>query len=158
MNVLLDTCVVIDYLGRKEPFFRDAELVMAAGFFHDAKLWIAGQSLNDAFYVLRKYLPAAHIQQAILELLDVVTPVSLAADDYQRAVRQSWDDFEDCLMALCAQKARADYLITRDGTGFARSAVPPITPADWLALMQEQKNLSYGAISLEPIEEMLSGS
>jgi len=49
MNLLLDTCVVIDYLGRKEPFYAEAERVMAAGFFGDAKLWIAGQTINDAF-------------------------------------------------------------------------------------------------------------
>ncbi|WP_251213354.1 type II toxin-antitoxin system VapC family toxin [Adlercreutzia murintestinalis] len=149
MNVLLDTCVVIDYLGRKEPFFHDAELIMAAGFFRDVKLWTTGQALNDAFYVLRKYLPADQIQQAIVELLEVITPVTLAPDDYQRAARQNWDDFEDCLVALCAQKARADYLITRDASGFTRSSVPPISPADWLALMRTQKNLTYSVVSLE---------
>ena len=41
MNLLLDTCVVIDYLGRKEPFYAEAERVMAAGFFGDAKLWLS---------------------------------------------------------------------------------------------------------------------
>ena len=44
MNLLLDTNVLIDYLGRKEPFFANAERIVAAGFFGDATLWMAAQS------------------------------------------------------------------------------------------------------------------
>lgn len=36
MNLLLDTCVVIDYRGRKEPFFPAAERIMAVDFFIEA--------------------------------------------------------------------------------------------------------------------------
>lgn len=78
MNLLLDTCVVIDYLGRKEPFYAEAERVMAAGFFGDARLWIAGQTINDAFYVLSKYLGPRRVQAALEALLQVVTPVALS--------------------------------------------------------------------------------
>lgn len=148
MNVLLDTCVVIDYLGRKDPFFHDAEMIMASGFFHDAKLWVAGQSLNDAFYVLQKYLPSATIQKALLELLTVVTPVVLAPDDYAHAAQLCWDDFEDCLIALSAQKAHADFLITRDRSGFDRSPVPVMEPGQWLAMIREEKGLVYDSIAL----------
>ena len=114
MNLLLDTNVLIDYLGRKEPFFANAERIVAAGFFGDATLWMAAQSPKDAFYVLERYIDPQRIQQALLKAYEIITPVALTADDLATAARLQWDDYEDCLVALAAQKARADYLITRD--------------------------------------------
>ena len=148
MNLLLDTCVVIDYLGRKEPFFEQAERVVAAGFFGDAKLWIAGQSINDAFYVLSKYQDSMRVQRAIEAFLQVAMPVSLSAADYVAATRLGWDDLEDCLVALCAQSARAEYLVTRDAGGFARSLVPAISPGDWLESMEREHGLRYEGVEV----------
>ena len=76
----------------------------------------------------------------------IITPVALTADDLTRAARLQWDDYEDCLIAIAAQKARADYLITRDAKGFDRSMVPALSPTAWLDLM-EDKGLVYDAVT-----------
>ena len=65
MNLLLDTSVLIDFLGRKEPFFDAAQRVVAAGFFGDVNLWTPVQSLKDAFYVLEHYVDSHAVQQAM---------------------------------------------------------------------------------------------
>ena len=147
MNLLLDTNVFIDYLGRKPPFFEAASRVVAAGFFGDATLWLPAQSAKDAFYVLDRFIDSARIQQAMLRAFEVIRPVSLTAEDAVRAARLQWDDYEDCLVALCAQQVRADYLITRDAKGFARSSVPALSPQAWLALMRGEKGLSYDELA-----------
>ena len=148
MNLLLDTNVLIDYLGRKPPFFEAAESVVAAGFFGDAKLWASVQSLKDAFYVLEHYVDSARVQKAILKACELVSPVGLSADDALRAARLEWKDYEDCLIALCADKAKADYIITRDVKGFQRSSVPAVTPEGWLELMRQGEGLSWAGVSL----------
>ena len=148
MNLLVDTCVYIDFLGRKAPFFEEAVQVVAAGYFGDAKLWIASQSINDAFFVLNRYMDSQKIQQAIAESLAVFTPVALSPQDYQRAAALGWKDLEDCLVALCAEKAKANWLVTRDARGFERSPVPAISPTDWLALKRAE-GLEYGQVELE---------
>lgn len=148
MNLLVDTCVYIDFLGRKAPFFEEAVQVVAAGFFGGAKLWIASQSINDAFFVLNRYMDSQKIQQAIAESLAVFTPVALSPQDYQRAAALGWKDLEDCLVALCAEKAKANWLVTRDAKGFERSPVPAISPTDWLALKRAE-DFEYGQVELE---------
>ena len=114
MNLLLDTNVLIDYLGRKEPFFPSAQKVVIAGFFGDTQLW----------------------------------PVDLTGASLERAARLGWDDFEDCLIALAAERVGADYLITRDAKGFARSTVPAVSPDAWLDIMREEHGLDYGEVQL----------
>lgn len=137
MNLLLDTNVVIDYLGRKGPFFEPAQQIVAAGFFGDAALWMPAQSAADAFYVLNNYLDATRVQLMLGNLFEIVKPVALSADELIDATRLQWDDYEDCLVMLAASKAHADYVITRDKKGFTRSAVPTLTPQEWLALQAE---------------------
>lgn len=146
MNLLLDTNIVIDYLGRKPPFFEDAERVVAVGFFGDATLWASAQSFKDAFYVLSHYVDPGRVQDAISKSLEVVNPVDLTGEDIASAARLEWDDFEDCLIALSASKAGADYLVTRDREGFARSMVPAISPGDLLDKLADENGVSYSAV------------
>ena len=147
MNILLDTCVLIDYLGKKPPFFDDAERVVAAGYFNDAKLWVSVQSLKDAFYVLSKYVGSHAAQRAIEAACEVIAPVDTTASDALRALRLQWADYEECMVSVCAAKAGADYLVTRDVRGFERSSVPAITPADWLAQMHDA-GMVYESVGL----------
>lgn len=125
MNLLLDTNVLIDYLGRKEPFFLSAQKVVIAGFFGEARL-----------------------QAAVLKALTVIEPVDLTGASLERAARLGWDDLEDCLIALAAERVGADYLITRDAKGFARSTVPAVSPDAWLNIMREEHSLDYGEVQL----------
>ncbi len=143
MNLLLDTCVLIDFLGGKDPFFQDAQRIMAAGYFRDVRLWVAGQSLRDAFYVLSKYQNPITVQRSLVKASQALSIVSLSDQDFINAARLEWDDYEDCLIALCAQKANAEYIITRDEKGFARSLVPIMTPAGWLTMMKAERGLDY---------------
>lgn len=148
MNLLLDTNVLIDYLGRKEPFFPSAQKVVIAGFFGDARLWTPSRSVVDAFYVLSRYVDSARLQAAIRKALTVIEPVDLTGASLGRSVRLGWDDLEDCLIALAAERVGADYLITRDAKGFARSTVPAVSPDAWLNIMREEHSLDYGEVQL----------
>lgn len=148
MNLLLDTNVLIDYLGRKEPFFPSAQKVVIAGFFGDARRWTPSQSVVDAFYVLSRYVDSARLQAAIRKALTVIEPVDLTGASLGRSVRLGWDDLEDCLIALAAERVGADYLITRDAKGFARSTVPAVSPDAWLNIMREEHSLDYGEVQL----------
>ena len=149
MNLLLDANVFIDYLGRKEPFFADARAIVAAGFFGDAKLWVPAQAATDAFYVLNRYVPSERLQKALLSAFEVIEPVALSAEELRRAARLSWPDYEVCLIALAADKVRADYLIARDAKGFQRSSTPVLSPAQWRELMLEEHHLDFDEIQLQ---------
>ena len=146
MNLLLDTNVLIDFIGRKEPHFDNAERIIIAGYYGDAKLWVSTQSLKDAYYVLSNYIDQKRVQRAIRRALNALSPVALSAEESTRGLYLEWEDYEDCLISLCASAVKADYLITRDKNGFARSSVPALTPEEWLCFMKEEYNLEYEGI------------
>lgn len=147
MNLLLDTNILIDYLGRKPPFYGSAQKLFIAACYGDVRLWVPSQSFADAFFVLRKYMDAAVLQKVILSALGQVTPVDLTGADLVQAAELSWLDMEDCLIAIAANKAHADHLITRDARGFERSMVPALTPLSWEQLMEE-RGIVYDEVEL----------
>lgn len=147
MNLLLDTNILVDYLGRKPPFYGPAQKLFIAACYGDVKLWVPSQSFADAFFVLRKYMDASVLQKVILSALSQVTPVDLTGADLVQAAELSWPDMKDCLVAIAANKAHADYLITRDGKGFERSMVPALTPTAWEQMM-EDRGIIYDEIDL----------
>ena len=93
--------------------------------------------------VLEKYVSSERIHDAFLKAFEIITPVGLSGEDVIRAARLKWRDYEDCLIAVCADKAKADYLITRDKRGFERSSVPALTPVEWLEMMERDHRTVY---------------
>lgn len=147
MKLLLDTNLLVDYYaGRQQwrPFFMK---LLAMDFFGDAELWVSAKSFTDVFFLCKRNVPSQDLQRAFVKSGEFLNLCSVTGEDVLEAASRSWPDFEDCLMALCAEKVKADYLVTRDTKGFEQSKVPAIHPADLLGQLKEQ-GLIYDQIDL----------
>lgn len=56
----------------------------------------------------------------------------MSASDLLHAAELNWDDFEDAVQSVTAERVRADYIITRDVRDFAKSKVIAFTPSELL--------------------------
>ena len=148
MKLLLDTNVLIDYYARRAPYFEDCVRLRVMQAFGDAELWVPAKSFTDAFYVLQKFIDPKLIQEAFVESSSFFKICSVGADDVLRATTLSWQDFEDCLIDICAQKVKADYILTRDAVGFEQAKTPCMHPKDFLALIAEDKHMTYAEVAL----------
>jgi len=50
-----------------------------------------------------------------------------------KAAEMKWDDFEDAVQSVTAERIRTDYIITRNIRDFRKSKVPSLTPTEFLA-------------------------
>ena len=128
LSILLDTNILIDFYQRREPHVDYARQLMLASSFGDAELWVSAKSFADVFYVLSKRHPSSEVQAAFLESLGWLKVCSIDGPDVKLASERTWDDFEDCLVAQCARKIGADYIITRNTRDFTRSSIKALTP------------------------------
>ncbi len=108
MKLLLDTCVLIDYFGRREPFFEACNALRVAEWFGEFELWASAKSFTDVFYVLSRHVPSKDIQRAFCASASFLHVVSIDGNDIARAAQEGWEDFEDCLIAQAARKIGAD--------------------------------------------------
>lgn len=143
MRLLLDTNLLIDYFARREPFFDAWITLRCAQSFNDVELWASAKSFTDVFYVVSKACAPEAVQAAFLESLSFLHVCSIDGADVAEAAKQSWPDFEDCLIAVAAEKIGADFILTRDKRGFARAKTPSATPAEFFSWLLETHHIAY---------------
>jgi predicted nucleic acid-binding protein len=145
MVILLDTNVLIDYFGQRMPFAEEVRQLKVASYFGDIDLWATANSFTDVYYVLSKGNSQAAIQEAFLASREFLSICSVTGEDIYGAAAEQWDDFEDALVASCANRLKADFIVTRDTRGFTGSNVKCLTPAE---LIDELKacGISYATL------------
>jgi hypothetical protein len=65
----------------------------------------------------------------LLILFDVIT---VTKEDCLRAFDTKIQDYEDSLLSVCAFKWNADFIVTRNSADFLNSAIPTISPQEFL--------------------------
>ncbi len=128
MDLMLDTNIVLDHIGRREPFYELSRRTCLLGIVGEARTFVTTSMVTDLFYLLRKDFGSVEAQRMMQEDLGFLEMVSVTPDDVAEALAQRWTDFEGCLVARCAQKVGADYIITRNVDDYKRSTVRAVTP------------------------------
>ena len=137
MKILLDTNIIIDCIANREPDNENSMRLFKCcedGFFEG---FVTTQSLADAFYSLRKDYPAWKRKEL---LYGVCLVLDIPAITQHHAIAALTDnkfpDFEDGMIAKCAEENECDYIITRDTKDFAASRIPVVTPREFLDKMR----------------------
>lgn len=143
MRAMLDTNIVYDILC-KRPFDEGGLLqlkIMHA--FGDVELWVSAKSFTDLFYLMRQELESLAAHDLFEESLSWLKACSVDEGDIKQALQARWHDFEDSLVNVCAEKVKADYLITRDEKGFRNASVPHGTASEFMEFVFKKTNVRY---------------
>ncbi|MEF9875682.1 MAG: PIN domain-containing protein [Gordonibacter sp.] len=142
MDLVLDNNIVLDHIDRREPFYALSRKVCLLGVAEEANTYISVNMLTDIYYLLRKDYGSQVAQDMIENNLSFLQLVGITPEDARKALAARWGDFEDCLVARCAEKIKADYIVTRNVNDFAESSVEAVTPEELFARL-ERKGLVY---------------
>jgi len=136
MRLFLDTNVILDVLADRDPWFRDSAAVLSLVDDPGVDGFLAAHSVTTLCYLASKPLGPDQTTAALLDLLDHLTVTPLDQDLLVRALSLGWPDPEDAVQAISAQRAKADYLVTRNASDFGSSTVPVVTPSQLLAVLR----------------------
>ncbi|GHV96514.1 DNA-binding protein [Spirochaetia bacterium] len=133
MKVLLDTNVVLDAVACREPFRKEAEQIVMLAANEALDCYITANTITDIYYITRKYFSDAITRDKLRYLFTVFSVLDLYAADCENAINFPLPDYEDAILALCAQKNGVDYIITRDGDFLDHAGtLPVISPKGFL--------------------------
>ena len=138
MDLVLDNNIVIDHIDRREPFYELSRRVCLLGVVGEANTYISVNMLTDIYYLLRKDYGSQGAQYLIENNLSFLQLIGISAEDAQKALAARWGDFEDCLVARCAEKIKADYIVTRNVKDFRSSSVEAVTPEELFDRLEKQ--------------------
>jgi len=133
MIVLLDTNIIMDALQERSPFDIPAKEILMKGQSGELTCLFTADAAADIFYLYSKARDIQSATAALEFLLKTFKAVSVTHEDCIAALSEPIADFEDALVAVCAQKSGADYIITRDEKFLTyASSVRTISPSDFV--------------------------
>lgn len=140
MRAVVDTCVILDYLQNREPFFDDALSIAIGRANREYEAFITASSLTDLYYIVRRSTHSTEQTHSIINTLTLLFGlVDTCAEDCINALHNGMTDFEDAVMSESAYRIDADYIITRNTKDYIESKVPAITPAQFLMKLSDNQ-------------------
>jgi len=132
MRVLIDTNIIIDVFAEREPHYSySASVLGLCG--KRITGCITPSQTNDIYYILRRAGKSVVSAKNIIKTLtDNVKVVTSNSADVQNALASEMPDYEDALLACCAKRQKARYVVTRNEKDFKKSPIPAITPQAFL--------------------------
>jgi predicted nucleic acid-binding protein len=134
MKVLIDTNVILDALLARDPWASTAQELLRIVAMDKINGYIIASQTTDIFYVLcRQGADEVTAKNIIKTLTESVKLSDITPADVQIALMSDMVDYEDALLAFCAKRKKAEYIITRNEKDFQKSPVPALSPQAFLA-------------------------
>ena len=130
MNILIDTNIILDVLCNRADFIEDSLKVFRLCEAEQITGYISALSIPNIVYIMRKELDNSRIKEILTTLTAIFTVVELRESDLIRTAELEFSDYEDALQAVCASRAKVNYLVTRNIKDFRNSPVPAIKPSE----------------------------
>ncbi|MCD8107250.1 MAG: PIN domain-containing protein [Oscillospiraceae bacterium] len=130
---VVDTCVIIDALAEREPFAEDAQALCLAVAEEKISGFIPTKSVADIYYIMHRSLHSDAETRALLRKLFLSFGIlDTSALDCRNALSSLISDFEDAILVETAVRCGVDCIVTRNTKDFSHSAVPAVTPAEFM--------------------------
>lgn len=148
-KLLLDTNIVLDFIGQREAFYRDAKLLMLCGRVGEFSLWISSSQVTDLIFILTgggKKSKVPEVLEKLRTLRMFVNVLAVTDTDIDKMLATSWSDPEDGLLIDLALRMRADAIITRDEDFPKTDLIRVQDCTEFFAWLKEEKGLSYDEV------------
>jgi len=138
MRVLLDTNIVLDYLGANQGFTEVADKVFDLASKRKDIKFVSSSAITDILYVLRRAIKDRYIVRAKYESFrKKIRILSVTEKDIDIAFARDWKDFEDAVQYTVAESNNVDSIITRNKDDFEENAIPCYSPQEFLEKYQK---------------------
>ena len=127
-KLLIDTNVILDVLCNRTEFVGNSSLVWKLCETGRAEGYISALSVPNIVYILRKEPDPEKTKRVVTQLLMIFRVAELTSDDLLSAAEMYSSDYGDALQMVCAERIKADMIITRNIRDFKDSPVAAVTP------------------------------
>ena len=132
MRLLIDGNIILDVLQNREPHVVDSAKIWKLCETDQVEGFVSGLTFSNLVYVMRKELTSEAINEVFKGLSLIFQFTELAVSDIAKAAELQWDDFEDAIQSVTAQRVHADCIITRNIKDFKQSRIAAFTPSEFL--------------------------
>lgn len=129
MRVLVDTCVIIDVLQKREPFYEDAVTLFLLNANQKFDGFITAKAVTDIYYLThRKVHSDKDTRNIVSKLCELFRILDTTHTDVQKAIFSEVSDFEDAVMIETAIRSGMDCVVTRNIRDYSKANIMVYTP------------------------------
>jgi len=136
MRLFLDTNVMLDFLGEREPFYISAAKIATLADKRKLKIIVSALSFATVSYFLTKYEGLKNTKEKLRKFKIISGICELDELIIEKGLNSDFPDFEDSLQYFSALRTECDIIITRNGKDFKKSQIPVMTPDEFLASLK----------------------
>ena len=135
MKALIDTCVIVDILQKREPFYQaDMEILLSVSN-RRCTGFLTAKSITDIYYILRRSI---HNEEEVRRLVRILFTLLEVKDtfsaDCELALDSPMTDYEDAIMVQTA------CIVTRNLKDYKLSSLPVFSPEQFLSELGKEEN------------------
>ena len=131
--VFLDTNVVLDLLGEREPFYLSAAKIATLADHGDIRIVVSALTYSTVYYLLSKFEDKELVKEKIRKFKLIAETSDLTDKILDKGLSSLFSDFEDALQYYCAIQNGCNILITRNAKDFRESDIPVLSPDEYLS-------------------------
>jgi predicted nucleic acid-binding protein len=133
VKVTVDINVLLDVFQKREPHYAASARVLAMVQQGEVTGVFPAHGFTTLYYLVRKHATRPDAEAAMDDVLRHFEVGNLEAAGWARARALPMTDFEDAVVAVVAEEAASEFIITRNTGDFTHSPVPAITPVEFLS-------------------------
>ena len=141
MQALIDTCVIVDILQKREPFYQAAMEILLSVSNRRCTGFLTAKSITDIYYILRRSI---HNEEEVRRLVHILFTLLEVKDtfsaDCELALDSPMTDYEDAIMVQTACRIGADCIVTRNLKDYKLSSLPVFSPEQFLSELGKEEN------------------
>jgi len=131
-RVFLDTNIILDLLGEREPFYHSIAQIATLADQKKIQLIASPISFATVNYFLTKY-DGVSIAKEKLRKFKVLCEISkLDETIVEKGLNSNFEDFEDSLQYFCAVDSGSEIIITRNAKDFKNALIPVMSAEEFI--------------------------
>lgn len=131
-RLFLDTNIVLDLLGEREPFYLPAAKIASLSDRGEIDIVVSALTYSTVYYVLSKFEGKEVAREKVRKFKVLAQTADLTDQIIDKALLSKFNDFEDALQYYCALGQQSNLIITRNGGDFKNSEIPVLGPDEYL--------------------------
>lgn len=121
MRVFLDSDIILDFLLKREPFFKEALNLFLLKEKNNFKLYTSAIIISNVYYISSKQFTGELAKQKIKELTSIIQITDSTKQSIYQAFESNFSDFEDAIQYFTAEESKCTFFITRNTKDYKKA-------------------------------------
>ncbi|MFK7972580.1 MAG: type II toxin-antitoxin system VapC family toxin [Bacteroidia bacterium] len=136
-KLFIDSDVVIDFFTDREPHVNPASELFELNEKGEIKLHLSAVSINNIYYIVRRYLGHKKTLEVVEELTDMTEVMGTTKKEIIQALKNNFSDYEDSIQYSTALNIEdIEAIITRNVKDYRNSKIAVLTPLNYLKMRE----------------------